>query len=272
MTSRGQATRSAGRVGVGPTVRRVLPPQHGAWAFLALPVLLATAVPPRSWVQAVVAATWVVAYPLSYFALGMARSRRRARFVRPLLGWLAAVLVLGGVAAVARPWLLWVALAFLLLSLVHLGFARRNDERALANDALFVVECSAMVPVVWAAAGPRTWLPPPPADVPVQVWLLTAVCALVLLGSTLHVKSLIRERRDPRYARASRRFAAASVAVGAGIAVVWGLPSGAWLLVGFVTLAARSLLLTPEHVRRPGTVGLVELAAFVTVVAGAWLA
>jgi hypothetical protein len=74
---------------------------------------------------------------------------------------------------------------------------------------------------------------------PVEVWVLVAVTALSLTGSTLHVKSLIRERRDPRFSRASQAFALLSVVAAGALAMAWGLPSGWWLVAPFVLLAVR---------------------------------
>ena len=107
------------------------------------------------------AVAWVAAYPLSYAALGLARARRPGRFRRPLLVWSAVVFPAAVVLLVWRPWLVWVGLAYAAAFAVNLAYARRNDERALVNDAVFVAECAAMVAVTWGvgAAG-RTWAPP----------------------------------------------------------------------------------------------------------------
>jgi hypothetical protein len=249
-------------------VHRYVPPQHGAWAFLGLPVVLGAAISPASPLVLVLAVAWVAAYPVSYAALGLVRSRRPQRFRRMLAVWAVPLAPSIVVLVLARPWLLGVGLLMLGLFAVNLAYARRNDERALANDLVFVAECAAMVPVTWAVAtGDRSWLPPSP--VPMQVWVLTVMCLLVLVGSTLHVKSLLRERRDPRYARASRAVALLSVPAAAGLAAWWGLPSGWWLLLPFVLLAVRAVVPPPT---RPGRIGMLELGCFVAAALAAALA
>lgn len=249
-----------------------VPPQHGAWAFLALPLVLGFIVAPWTPLLLALAIAWIAAYPLSYAALGLVRAKRPQRFRAPLLIWSAVVLPAVGILVVGRPWLLWVGVAYTALFAINLGYARRNRERALTNDVVFVVECSAMVAVTWAVgAGDQSWTPPGLGSVPDDVWALVAVCALVLLGSTLHVKSLIRERQDRRYARASLVVASASVPAAVALAVWWGWPSGVWLIVPFIVLVLRAFAV-PRRSMRPGAIGMVELACFVLVAASAALA
>lgn len=249
-----------------------VPPQHGAWAFLALPLVLGFVVTPWTPLLLVLAIAWVAAYPLSYAALGLVRAKRPQRFRAPFLVWSAVVLPAVVVLLVWRPWLLWVGLGYAVLFAVNVAYARRNNERALTNDVVFVIECSAMVAVAWAVGvGNRSWTPPNVGAVPDDVWVLVAICALVLLGSTLHVKSLIRERRDPRYARASLLVASLSVPTAVALAIGWGWPSGAWLIAPFVALAIRAFAV-PGRSMRPGAIGMIELACFLLVAASAALA
>jgi hypothetical protein len=249
-----------------------IPPQHGAWAFLALPLALGAVVSPASPLLVVLALAWIAAYPLSYAALGLVRARRPQRFRRPFAVWLLVVLPAVAVLVVARPWLLWVGLIYLGLFAVNLRYAQRNDERALGNDVVFIVECAAMVPVTYAVAAlGQTWAPPSPSDVPTDVWVLAVVCGLVLTGSILHVKSLIRERRNVRYANVSKTYALACLPLSVAIAALWGWPSGTWLIVPFVALAVRAWVVGRRHLR-PGTLGIVELGVFLLVIACAALA
>lgn len=249
-----------------------VPPQHGAWAFLALPVLLGVLVTPWTPLILLLALAWIAVYPLSYAAFGLARARRATRFRRPLAVWAVVTLVPAIALVVALPWLVWVGAVYAVFFLVNLWYARRNDERALTNDLVFVFECAAMVLVTWAVGvGEQSLVPPPVADVPVEVWVLVAVTVLSLTGSTLHVKSLIRERRDPRFSRASQAFAVLSVVAVGALAVAWGLPSGWWLVVPFVLLAIRAFLVG-RRPRKPMVIGLVELAGIVLVWLGALVA
>lgn len=242
-----------------------MPPQHGAWAFLGLPI--ASALPLTPWQPALLllAVAWVAAYPASYFVLAIVRERRarrpdRARFVPPLLIWSAPVVAAGLPLLVVDPWLAWAVLGYLVAFAINMAFARRRDDRSLVNDIVFVAECSAMVPITWlvGASGGAS-------AIPSTVWIVTLAVALLLTGSTMHVKSLIRERSDPRYATASRVVALLSAAAAVALAAWWGLPAGLLLLLPFAWFAVRSLVLADPSLR-PGRIGMIELVGFLLLV------
>jgi hypothetical protein len=251
---------------------RYLPPQHGAWAFLGLPLIMGGLVAPATPLLALLAMAWIGAYPLSYAVLGMIRSPRPERFRRPAAVWAMLVGPACAVFVVVQPWLLGAGAVLVILFAINAVYARRNDERSLVNDLVFILECSAIVPIMWgigSAADSPTGRPELP--VPADVWLLAALCTLVLIGSTLHVKSLIRERADPRYASASKTYAMACLPAGAALALAWGLPDGWWLLVPFVVLALRAWR-PMRGQQRPGVIGAIELLCFVVTAAAAALA
>lgn len=246
----------------------LVPPQHGAWAFLGLPLIVGIAFAPWTPVLLVLAVAWIAAYPWSYFVLAMVRQRRlRAphpeRYARGLQVWsLIAVPALVALV-VLRPWLIWVGVLYAIGFAVNAAFAVRRDDRALVNDAVFIVECALVVPVAWAiGTSERTLAPLMPSAVPVQVWIMTAAVALLLTGSTLHVKSLIRERSNPRFAAVSQGFAIVSLVLSFVLATRWGLPSGLWLVPPFGFAVGRSYAMRHSS-PRPARIGMVELAVFV---------
>lgn len=118
-----------------------------------------------------------------------------------------------------------------------------------------------MVAVTWTVgSGERSWSPPAFDTAPVRMWVLVIVCALALLGATLHVKSLIRERRDPRYALASKVMAVVSVPTSVTLAAWWGWPQGPWLVLPFLGLAARAFLVGGRSMW-PGAIGMIVWVA-----------
>lgn len=261
------ATRRSGAA--RPRRDRVLPDQHGAWGFLLLPVVLGLAAGGWAPAVALLVLAWVAAYPLTWALTGRLAAPRPERFRRALLVWSVVAVPAAVVAAALRPWLLWVGAAYVALFVVNLWFARQRRERALANDLVLVAECTAMVPVVVGVAAADGWAVPFGAMTETDVLVLALACALTLVGSTLHVKSLIRERRNPRFARASRWYAVACVPVVAAAVAVTDV--GVLLVVPFVVLAARALLVRDPRMR-PAKIGLVELACLLVLAAAAFLA
>lgn len=249
--------------------RRIVPDQHGAWAFLVTPLLLGLTVSGWSWLLLPLLLAWVGAYPLSWALTGRLAAPRPERFMRPLVIWSAVVAPPTVVLLAARPWLVWAGLALLAGFAVNLWFARARAERALLNDLVLVAECVVAVPLtVGIAAGGQDWRPPWSEMVTAEVGVLALACALTLIGSTLHVKSLIRERRRPVFGTISRAFAVACVPVVA--AVAWAADYGLLLVVPFGLLAVRALLVR-DPTLRPGRIGMIELACFVALVVTAAL-
>lgn len=248
---------------------RVVPDQHGAWGFLLLPVVLGVAA--GGWAPAVLAlvVAWVAAYPLTWALTGVLAAPRPERFRRALVVWSTTAVPAGTVAVLLRPWLLWVGVAYAALFAVNLWFARQRRERALANDLVLVAECTVMVPVVAGVAAADGWSLPVGTMTPTDVLVLALACAVTLVGSTLHVKSLIRERRNPGYARASRWFAVLSVAAVAAAAATTDV--GWPLVLPFVVLAVRAFLVRDPRIR-PARIGLIELACLLVVAGCAFAA
>jgi hypothetical protein len=245
----------------------MVPPQHGAWAFLGLPLVVGIAVAPWTPVLVVLAAAWICAYPWSYFVLALARDSRARhphpeRLRRPLLLWSAVAIPSLLLLVILRPWLVWVGALYALGFAANVGFALRRDDRALVNDVVFILECTALIPVTWAIGAFGQALTAPPLDaVPEQVWILTAAVALLLTGSTLHVKSLIRERANHRFGKVSEGFAIVSLMFSVLLAARWGLLAGLWLVPPFAYALGRSVTMRGTS-PRPARIGLVELVAY----------
>jgi hypothetical protein len=245
---------------------RIVPDQHGAWGFLLLPVMLGAAAGGWAWALLPIAAAWVTAYPLTWAVSGrLTAARRRERFDRAIKFWGVVAVPLMVASVVLQPWLVWVGLAYLAPLAINLAFARARLERDLRNDFVFVVECTVAVPVfAGIAESEGGWAPPWALLGAADALLMAVVCALTLSGSTLHVKSLIRERANPAYATAARLFSLASVPVVLAGALASGYSP--WLAAPFAALALRALFLH-DPTWRPSRIGLVELVCLLLVAA-----
>jgi hypothetical protein len=247
--------------------RPAIPPQHGAWAFLIVPVLCGFAVAganPAGWLFL---AAWVCAYPVGYF-LGRAltaRARRGSwsRLARRersrAIPWAVLTAALGLPLAVTRPWLLVAAAMLGVLWGIGLVIAARRGERSLANDLMLVAQAAVALPLAVAVVA---GLPALTGDLAGPTFEAALIVAAYLAGSVLHVKSLLREAGNVTFHRANVAWHGV-LAVGAGLASPW------WL-VAFLPALARAVLLRPGI--RPGVIGGVEAVVAVLVVAAAVLA
>lgn len=238
--------------------RLAVPPQHGAWAFLTLPLLLGLALAGVTWLGILFSVTWILAYPASFY-LGRAvtvRVRRGSwsriarRELSAALPWTASAAV-GAVALVAvRPALLIVGGGLAVLWVISQWLAYTGRERGFGNDVLLVGQSVLALPLMWFVTT-NSWAIPP------SVWVATAVCGTYFVGSVIHVKSLIREADDPRWRRADLAFHLAALA--------WGTVSP-WLLIPFGVALLRAGMMRPGL--RPGVIGVVEMAVSLLVLGG----
>ena len=192
----GAVTRPASRSGCSAW-RPIPPPQHGAWAFLIVPVLCAFAVAgtaPAGWLFL---AAWVCAYPVGYYlGRGLTARVRRGSWTRlarregsRAWPWAVITAALGLPLLLTRPWLIAAALLLGVLWALGLWVAAHRGERSLANDLLLVAQATAALPLAVAVvAGPGAVL----GDLAGPTLQATLIVAGYLAGSVLHVKSLLR--------------------------------------------------------------------------------
>ena len=248
--------------------RLAIPGQHGAWAFLVVPLALGFVVVGWSVPAAVFAVAWILAYPASYY-LGRAvvvRWRRGSwtrlarREMRDAVPWMVLAAVPSLVLLTIRPWLLWVGAVLVGLWAVSLWLTRTGHERGASNDLLLVAQASLAVPLFWAIATdtPDLGMGDPAAA---DAWTAAFICLVFFTGSVLHVKSLIREADDRRWATGSRLFHAAAL---------WMGLISPWLLLPFGAAAVRAFAVPPGS--RPAVIGAVEIVVSVLVVVGAAMA
>ena len=221
-------------------IRRFIPPQHGAWAMLAVPFGVGVVDSGPSWVHLPLLVAWLGGYLLSYYAFIALKTGRPGRVREQLAVYSAVAIPAAAVALLARPALLVFAPVFAALIAVNAVFARRRDERAIVNDLAAVAAACLMADVAATAGGA-------PAG---QGLLAAGVLFLYFAGTALYVKTMIRERGRASWLAASVAFHA--VALGLAWLVAWQLG------VVFAWLLGRAVVL-PRFALRPRTVGFIEI-------------
>lgn len=239
-----------------------LPQQHGAWAMLLVPAIVGAARAGFDWLQGVLLLAMLAAYGL-FNAAGLAvRARHRGRLVRPITTYGGIAAVLGVVALVTHPaLLLWLTL-YLPLGLVTGYLTWRRRERSLLNDGTTILAACAFAGVMFQAGPGRQglatleWL----GEWRVMLWVIVALFAY-FFGTALYVKTMIRERTNETYHRASVWYHAAWAAfwaISGSIGVSVGAATRIGLVVAFLLLTARAKVMAGRRVK-PLYIGLGEI-------------
>jgi hypothetical protein len=249
-----------------PWAKVTIPPQHGAWAFLVLPLTVGGTVA-GAWSNSATlfALAWIAAFPVSYYAgraLDVRRRRGRwsnlaRREARRAAPWAALVAAFGIPLAVTRPWTITVALTAAILGVCSLGVSVRFGERSVANNLVLVLQAVIALPVSAALALDTSGCPTLPRNWPEA----TAVVALFLFGSVLHVKARLREANNPR-------FRTASIAYHSVVAVAAAFLAPVWL---WAALPALVRAVAVPRTIRPAVLGAVEVIATAAVIAVAFV-
>lgn len=222
-------------------IRRFVPPQHGAWAMLAVPYFAGLLTAGYRWPHLPLLGAWLGGYLLSYYVFQAIRSRRPDRYQAQLALYASIAVPLAGLVVAVSPQVLWYAPAYAVLLAVNTWYAARRRERALANGLASVVQSCLIVLVVVAVTGA-----PPPAG-----YRTFVLCVGYFAGTVFYVKTMIRERGNPTYHRWSVGFHVLALG-GAAWLSPWAGLLFAWLLVRAVFLPG--LGLTAKQV------GIVEVA------------
>ena len=231
------------------------PPQHGAWAYLIIPSVMAAFLGAGTWPGLIFSITWVGAYPLSYFSgrALVARLRRGSWTVRAINELRLArpwglLTTIGGAALITlRPWIILPGLLVVGLWSISVCLSWAGRERGITNDLLLVLLASIAPILMYQVANDDRSI----RNLPHAIWIASYICLLFFVGSVLHVKALIREAKNPRWHTASICF---------NLVVLIILPLTThswWLTVPFLFALARTLVMKPGG--RPGRIGVVEL-------------
>jgi hypothetical protein len=242
MTTPASTPAALGRPRARRTLRRYIPPQHGAWAMLLVPWLAGVLTAGFRWVHLPLLGAWLAGYLASYYVFQAVKTRRFGRFRAQLVAYGVPTILLGGLVLALRPAVLWYAPAYAALLAVNAGYALRHRERALVNDLASVAQSCLMVFVGATVAG-----------VPLDRVLPAFLAATAyFVGTVLYVKTMIRERGHAGYYRASVAYHLAILAVAA-----WFRAPVAILFAGLLVRA----IVFPRRRMTPKQVGIIEIVA-----------
>jgi hypothetical protein len=218
--------------------------------MLVVPPVVGATMAGWTWRHALLMAAWLVGY-LAYHAAGIwLRSGRRARYVRPVLVYGGAGVVLLAALVASAPRLLLWSPAFAVLLGVSLVASLRRADRSWWNDTVTILAAALLTPVA-AGLGASVVAPG-------RLWTATAVLASYFLGTVPYVKCLIRDRDDPRVRRVSIGYHSVLA-----VAAWWVHPA---LGVVAALLLTRAVVVPWRWPRvRPAPLGVGEVVATVAV-------
>lgn len=186
-----------------------IPNYHGAWAMVTVPPILGIILGHFSPLHLLLLAFWWVGY-FAFFATGQwLRSRRKQKYLKPVIVYWAIVTPLGLANAILEPYLIWWAIPFAPLVLTTLWESHNRRDRGLLNDTVTVVAACLMIPVAYqlgvvdaavAMPGPIGWH---------GLIAVTLSTFAYYWGTVLYVKTNIRERKSRGYFWASVLYHAA---------------------------------------------------------------
>lgn len=141
----------------------------------------------------------------------------------------------------------------------HLSFLG-GRERGITNDLLLIGLASIEPVVMYQVAKDHV----SPLGIPHAIWIATLMSSIFFTGSVLHVKSLIREAKNPNWHKTSVLFHLMAVVALLLFAKPW------YLAFPLVVALLRTIAIKPGL--RPGLLGAVEAAVAVVLVTATVLA
>ena len=225
--------------------------QHGAWTMMAFPPLLGWALSfTFSWTVVLMLVAGAMAFQMfSAVCLWVKTPAKRRGRIAPAVITYAVLAALPGATLLAlRPQLLWWAIAFAPLATSALYLVWKGRERSLGARAASILAGNIMGPVAFSLAVADG----SPAAVTLPAWATCAAFGLHYIGTVPLVRSMIRGRKDPRWAVGSTVLHAvftlcAAVAWRFGALTIWPvlmwacLTARAWVMPTISRKRARPL-------------------------------
>ncbi|MBN6189361.1 YwiC-like family protein [Aneurinibacillus sp. BA2021] len=206
-------------------IKPLLPKQHGAWAMLLVPFWLGVAASAFRLGHVLLFVGWFFLYVASYAGLMLAKGKRTKTYA----GWTAVYAALAALCLVfpimEQPRLLWFGVSVVPLFALSLYYSAQNRDRALANDMSAIL--------VFSLAGAASYFYGT-GRVDGQAGFVVLVSFLFFLGSTLYVKTMIREKNSRTYRNASWGYHVLLV-------LVWLLLGKWWVGLAFVPSLFRAV-------------------------------
>ncbi|MDU8925411.1 YwiC-like family protein [Pasteurellaceae bacterium LIM206] len=218
--------------------------QHGAIVMALMPFFYGVFLSEHAvWQHIFLLLSWFSLYLMTYPFLNLFKGRNMELYWR--WSWIyGTASVIFAIPALLHNWkIVYFGMVIAALSLVSIYYVKQKDERALLNDFNGIV--------IFAIAGCCAYYFPDRA-IDQNWWRVAGYPSLLFVGATLYVKSVMRERKNPLYLKASIVFHL--------ICILLMLMLQKYMMaLAFIIPAVRAVWL-PHKKMSVKQVGLVELA------------
>ncbi len=228
---------------VADRMKWVVPHEHGAWAMLIVPFVLGMWAAGPELGHLFLFLAWLFFYCGTYSLIqSYKRKRDRARWVRWGVAYGLIGLIFLVYPLIVEP-KLWI-LAPMICGLFSINFwyVTKGDERAIMNDLVAILVFS-LGGVAAYLLGTGEW-----SFLMFSIYLFSVV---YFMGSVFFVKSVIRERKNPRWLTYAIIYHVFLLL----IPVFWGTP---WLFLAFIASLIRLLIWGGKEIK-PVQAGIIEM-------------
>ena len=203
----------------------VIPKQHGAWAMLIIPFLFGIDIGQATWLHLPLFIAWFFLYLATYIWTLIVKKQANARHKQWFATYMLIALVFVAIPLAYKPTLFYFGLAIIPFFLVNMYFAKKKKERSFTNDVAAIVNFSiGGLGSYYIGTG----------TIDGKAWFLFIVSMLFFIGSTFYVKTMIREKNNPRYKWASWLFHI-------GLIVACGATGHGWLALAYMPSVVRAI-------------------------------
>ncbi|MDR5047938.1 hypothetical protein FNE59_20725 [Bacillus thuringiensis] len=171
-------------------MKLVIPKQHGAWAMLVIPFLLSVILGKPTIYHIPLFLAWFFIYLATYPFLTYIKQRRKKEFLQAAIVYFSIAFLFGMISLLYGWRILLFVIVMIPLFIVNMYYARQKNERALLNDicAIIVFCIGGLISYYFSMK-----------QIDHTAIFIALISFLYFLGSTFYVKTMIREKNNPKY-------------------------------------------------------------------------
>ena len=171
--------------------------QHGAIVMALVPFIYGMLLANPVWAHVFLLLGWFSLYLMTYPFLNLFKGKNIELYKKWSVIYFAAAVIFAIPALIYNWQVLYFMFAMLPFVAVNIYFTKKKDERNLWNDLVGIL--------IFALAGMGSYYFSD-RTFDEKIWWVALYPSLFFIGTTLYVKSMMRERKNPLYLKASIIF------------------------------------------------------------------